>query len=71
MPRISRLFTYPLRSAFDVQGRLSSSHVAVLPLMSFYGVPAYNKGNKIKFGGEDRIMQESGPLCSQQEEEAQ
>lgn len=25
--------------------------MAVLPLMSFYGVPAYNKGNKIKFGG--------------------
>lgn len=47
---MSRLFTYPLWSAFDVQGRLSISHVAVLPLMSFYSVPAYNKGNKIKFG---------------------
>lgn len=45
--------------------------MAVLPLMSFYGVPAHNKGNKIKFGGEDHIMQASGPLCSQQEEEAQ
>lgn len=49
--------------------------MAVLPLMSFYSVPAYNKGNKINWGGawevEEHIMQESGALLSQQEEEAQ
>lgn len=43
--------------------------------MSFYSVPAHNKGNKINLGGEEEveehIMEESGPLCSQQEEEAQ
>lgn len=49
--------------------------MAVLPLMSFYSVPAHNKGNKINLGGEaeveEHIMEESGCLCSQQEEEAQ
>lgn len=49
--------------------------MAVLPLMSFYGVSAHNKGNEINLGGEaeveEHIMEESGPLCSQQEEEAQ
>lgn len=43
--------------------------------MSFYSVPAHNKGNKINLGGEaeveEHIMEESGCLCSQQEEEAQ